>query len=427
VLGNARRAVTTWLGRFWADLKASTDASLLGVLRFLGLLYGPIETGLPIDQALRRALRYRLPHRAGWRHAFGGIAYLLLIVLVVSGVLLAFYYRPSAEEAYPSIQHIVSGITFGWLMRDLHVWGANLLVLAVLVHLGRVFFDASYKPPRETNWLVGVLLLFVIFAFGATGYLLPWDQSAYWTVTEGLDVLARVPIVGGLTVELLRGDPIVSGATLSRFFAVHVILLPWLALGLLMLHFGLVRKHGIAAADRPAADDRPGVRFFPHHLVRSLVVAVLVLAVAITAAVLYPREVGAAANPSRLPGTLPTSWIMADVSHALAYYLGVWGFSAFLLIGLALALLPLFDRRPERRLRRRPIVTALGALFFAGFAVAWVAGRRLRAVPPRAPAVPGVFASPPPAGAPLPPGGAQAAPAETTPPAPVAPPAGGAP
>ncbi len=126
-------------------------------------------------------------------------------------MLLSFYYRPSAEEAYHSIQTIVSAVTFGWLMRDAHVWAANLIVLAALVHMARVFFGAAYKPPRETNWIVGLLLLFVIFAFGATGYLLPWDQWAYWTVTEGLAIVDRVPIAGAAIVEILRGDPLVLG------------------------------------------------------------------------------------------------------------------------------------------------------------------------------------------------------------------------
>jgi len=239
------------------------------------------------------------------------------------------------------------------------------------------------------------VLLFVVFAFGATGYLLPWDQAAYWTVTEALDVVERVPLVGGLLVEVLRGDPIVSGATLSRFFAVHVILLPWLAMGLLMLHFALVRKHGIAPG-RGAVPEGPGVPFFPQQLLRSFVVGALVVALVITGAALYPRDVGDPANPSQVPGTLPSSWVVADVSRGLTYYLGAWGFGAFLVLGIALALLPLFDRDPERRLRRRPAVAALGAVFFLGFIAAWLVGRQLRSVPPRGPVAPGVFVQPPP-------------------------------
>ncbi len=381
---NPLRAPAAWAGRFWTDLKASTDASLLALLRFVGLLYGPIDRHLPIDQAYRKAMRYRLSRHAGWRQLFGGVTYLLFIILVATGVLLSFYYRPSAEEAYPSIQHIVTGVTFGWLMRDVHVWGANFVVVAALLHMGRVFFSAAYKPPRETNWLMGLLLLFVIFAFGATGYLLPWDQWAYWTVTEGLDVVARVPLVGGATAGILRGDPIVSGATLSRFFAIHVIVLPWLALGLLVLHFSLLRKHGIAPpAHLPSTTERDhdGMPFFPHHLLRSVIVVVLVIAIVTTVAVLHPREIALPADPASPPGFLRSTWVVADVSRALIYYVGGWGFGAFLLLGAALALLPLFDRGPERRLRRRPAVAALGVLFFVGFALAWIAGLQLRSVP----------------------------------------------
>ena len=383
--GSIWETVSAWAGRVWSDLKASTDASLLGVIRFLGLLYGPIDTHQPIDQAFRKALKNRLPAYVTWRHVFGGISYLLLILLVVTGVLLSFYYRPSAEEAYQSIQHIVSGVRFGWLMRDVHVWGANFLVIAVLAHMARVFFDAAYKPPRETNWLAGVLLLFVVFAFGATGYLLPWDQWAYWMVNEGLQVLSRVPIVGGATVQVLRGDPVVSGATLSRFFAVHVILLPWITMALLMLHFAMVRKHGIAPPEGHAPGGPPGEPFYPNQLLRSLAVAVLVVAVTVTAAALYPRPVAEVANPAQPPGTLVSSWVVADVSRGLTYYLGAWGLSLFILLGIALALLPLFHRHPGRRLRERPVVATLGMVFFLGFAVAWVAGRQLRSMPPELP------------------------------------------
>ncbi len=380
-------AIGAALRRFWEDVKASTDPSLLGVARFLGLLYGRIDTRLPIDQALRQSLRRRLPAHASWRHAFGGITYLFFIVLVVTGALLTFHYRPSAQEAYQSIQYIVAGVRLGWLVRDLHVWAANLIVLTALVHMARVFFEGTYKPPRETNWIAGLLLLFVVFAFGATGYLLPWDQWAYWTVTEGLDILARVPLIGAPVVELLRADPIVSGATLSRFFAVHVIILPWVAFSLLVLHFAMVRKHGIAPPKQPVPESR-GVLFFPHHLLRSFMVSIAVLMVTITVAIFYPRQIGDPANPAAPPGVLISSWVGADVARALSYYLGPWGLSAFIVIGIGLALLPLFDRDPERSLRRHPGVTALGIAFFAGFVLAWVVGRQLRNMPPQTGNVP---------------------------------------
>lgn len=375
-----KRSRFRWLAQVAADIRESIDPGLLGVARFFGLLYGPIDRSVTIDRALRKAMARRLPGHVSWRHALGGITYLLFIVLIVTGVLLSFYYRPSAQEAYPSIQYIVTDVPWGWLVRDLHVWSANLIVIAILAHMARVFFAGTYKPPRETNWLVGLCLLLVVLGFGATGYLLPWDQWAYWTVTVALDAMSRVPVLG-ILADVLRGDVNVSGATLSRFFAVHVILLPWLALSLLLFHFSLVRRHGIAPPADPATEPVEGPPFFPVHLLRSFVVGTLIVAVAISLAALFPRPTGAPANPFVLPEGLVSSWIVVDVSLALVHYLGVWGFSIFTILGISMALLPLFDRRPERRLRKRPLALALGLVFFAGFLVAWLAGSRLSSVP----------------------------------------------
>lgn len=382
--GDDRGPVRGWLARFRADIKASTDPALLGVLRFLGLLYGPIDRRLPIDQALRRALRRRLPSYVGWRHALGGVTYLLFIVLVVTGVLLAVYYRPSAQEAHPSIQHIISDVSFGWLIRDLHVWSANLIVLALLAHMARVFFAAAYKPPRETSWFVGLLLLFVVLSFGATGYLLPWDQWAYWTVTIVLDTVEGLPVLGATVVRALKGDVVVSGGTLSRFFALHVIILPWAAFALLVFHFMVVRRHGIAPPvnQEERGKNGGGIPFFPHHLLRSFIVSVLVLAVLISLAALYPRPVGDPANSFQPPDQLVSTWIVVDVSLALIRNFGSWGIALFAALGLVLALLPLFDRRPERRLRRRPVAASLGIVFFVGFLLAWIVGRQIRSLPP---------------------------------------------
>lgn len=382
-MARAGEWIRQWVAQVWADLKSGTDPGVLGLARFFGLLYGPIDRQARIDEALRKALRYRLPGHVGWRHAFGGITYALFLALVVTGVLLAFHYRPSAQEAYPSIQFIVSQVSFGWLMRDLHVWAASLIVIAALAHMARVFFDAAYKPPRETNWLVGLVLLFLVLAFGATGYLLPWDQWAYWTVTEVLDGLSQLPLIGGPLVGLVRGDAIVSGATLSRFFAIHVILLPWFTLVLLGFHFALVRRHGIAPPKDPAEGVRAPVPFFPQHLLRSFRVVALVGAVLISVAVVFPRPIAPAANAYQPPDALGSTWVPVDVSLALIRFSGGWGFALFTLLGVSLALIPLFDRSAERKLRRRPVVAALGLTFFAAFALLWLVGRQVRSVAPR--------------------------------------------
>jgi quinol-cytochrome oxidoreductase complex cytochrome b subunit len=373
-------AISSAASRLWTDIKASTDAGLLAFARSLGLIYGPIDTTLPIDRALRKSLRRRLPAWVGWRHALGGVSYFLFIVLVVTGLLLAVHYRPSAQEAYASIQHITSDITFGWLVRDAHAWAASLLVIVVLAHMARVFYEAAYLSPRETNWLVGVLLLFLVLVFGATGYLLPWDQWSYWTVTEAFGAVERLPLIGAFSVKILRGDPIVSGATLSRFFAAHVILLPWVALALLGFHVTLVRRHGIAPPQRAPATTT-GRPFYPHHLLRSFMVVALATAVIITFAVVAPRPMGAAANPETPPEFIRSTWIVADVSRALSHFLGGWGFVVFSVLGVGLALVPLFHRGTERSLRRRPKSAAFGLLFIVAFLVAWIVGRQLRTVP----------------------------------------------
>ena len=379
----AKRRVRSWLTQIGADIKESTDASLLAGLRLVGLLYGRIDRSLPIDQALREAWGRRLPSHVGWKHAFGGVAYLLFMVLVASGVLLSFYYRPSVDEAYHSMQYIATEVPFGWLLRDLHVWSANLIVLAIMAHMARVFFTGAYKPPRETSWLVGVFLLFGVLAFGATGYLLPWDQWAYWTTTEVMDVARSAPLIGGAAASFLTGDVFVSGATLSRFFALHVIILPWFVFGLLVLHFVVVRKHGVAPP--PGYVDRAGgVPFFPNHLLRIVIVSTFVLAIAISLAVLFPRPVGDHATPFELPGELVSTWIVVDVSLGLIRHLGVWGFVGFSALGLLLVILPLVDRGSAVRFRRRPVAAAIGLTFFLGFLVFWALGSRVDSVTPSA-------------------------------------------
>ncbi|HEX9728849.1 MAG TPA: cytochrome b N-terminal domain-containing protein [Gemmatimonadales bacterium] len=370
------------------DIRESADSNLLGILRFLGLLYGPIDRHARIDQALRTSLKYRLAPHVGWRHALGGITYLLLMILVATGVLMAFYYRPSAQEAYSSIQHIVTRVPFGWLIRDLHSWAASAVIVVVLAHMARTFFQSTYKPPREMNWFIGVLLLVVLLAFGATGYLLPWDQWAYWTVTELLTVVPRIPLVGGLLAELVTGDVIVSGATLSRHFAIHVIILPWILFALVGLHFALVRKHGVTPPAGPVDRDGPGIPFFPHHLLRSVVVAVFVVGVLVSLAVLFPRPFSAAANPQAPPADMVSSWVIVDVSRAVLRYLGVWGFALFALIGFVLAALPFWDREPAAGMRSRPLVAAIGLVFFLGIVGAWAAGRTLQSEPPAASVAP---------------------------------------
>jgi ubiquinol-cytochrome c reductase cytochrome b subunit len=259
-----------------------------------------------------------------------------------------------------------------------------------MLHMARVFIDVAYKPPRETNWLAGMLLLLVVLAFGATGHLLAWDQWAYWSTTEVLATYEKIPVFGPLLTDLLTGDVVVSGATLSRFFALHVIVLPWVAFALLAFHFGLLRRHGIAPPVRASSADPAGRRFYPDHLLRSLATAVLVVGIVMTAAILFPRPVADVANPYVVPSDLEVTWAPVSIGLAVVRHLGHWGVIAFLAVGLGFAMLPLFDRGPERRITRKPVALLLGLTVLAALVWAWIAGNRIQTVAPDAsPAVTG--------------------------------------
>ena len=253
----------------------------------------------------------RIPEHVGWKHAFGGATYFLCMILVATGVMLSFYYRPSSVEAYPSLQYLETEVRLGWLIRHVHFWAASLVVVTALIHLFRVLFSGTYRAPRETTWLLGILLLLTLLALVTSGYLLPFDQWAYWTTTDGIGHLENIPILGGLVARLFRADEFVSGATLSRFYAVHVILLPWVALLLLSLHFQLVRKHGVAP--EAGVDRGGGTPFYPHHMLRQLVVALVILGAVVTLAAFWPRPFSAPADPFAVPPTLPPLGIPATI------------------------------------------------------------------------------------------------------------------
>jgi quinol-cytochrome oxidoreductase complex cytochrome b subunit len=180
-----------------------------------------------------------------WWYCLGGITFALFAVLGVTGTLLAFYYKPTPEGAYASIQYIENEVRFGSAIRAIHHWSANGMVVMVVAHLLRVFISGAFKPPRELNWMTGVLLLVVTLGFGFTGYLLPWDQTAFWASTVGTEIAGAEPVIGDLALVFLRGGWEITGVTLSRFYAVHVLILPLGIVALLGGHFLMIRRQGI--------------------------------------------------------------------------------------------------------------------------------------------------------------------------------------
>jgi quinol-cytochrome oxidoreductase complex cytochrome b subunit len=174
----------------------------------------------------------------------GGLSFFLFILLTITGIYLMFFYRPSVGEVYTDMQALHTTVSFGLLMRNLHRWGAHLMVISVFLHMARVFYTGAYKPPREFNWIVGVILLLLTLLLAFTGYLLPWDQLAVWAVTVGTEMMKNSPVVGDQVQFALLGGPVIGPETLLRWYTLHVLFLPFIIVIFISIHFWRVRKDG---------------------------------------------------------------------------------------------------------------------------------------------------------------------------------------
>jgi quinol-cytochrome oxidoreductase complex cytochrome b subunit len=188
--------------------------------------------------------------KVNWLYTLGSASLFVAVNQIFTGILLTIYYVPTPDHAYDSVQYITTQIPAGWLIRGLHHWGASAMVVLVVLHMLRVIFYGSYKFPREVTWLTGVFLLIVVIGFGFTGYLLPWDQKAYWATTVGTEIAGTPPLIGGLILRIVRGGEELSAVTLARFFGVHVWVLPATLLLLISTHLYLVIRNGITAVPR---------------------------------------------------------------------------------------------------------------------------------------------------------------------------------
>jgi quinol-cytochrome oxidoreductase complex cytochrome b subunit len=191
--------------------------------------------------------------KVNWWFTLGSASLFLFVIQGVTGVFLSVYYVPSPDAAYNSIQYIMNGVAFGWLIRGIHHWGATLMVIVVFAHMLRTFYYAAYKYPRELTWLTGVVLLLATLGMGFTGYLLPWNQRAYWATTVGTEIAGTVPFIGEFILRVLRGGTDLSAVTLARFFAVHIWFLPAIIALTIGIHMYLVIRLGISYI--PKKDD----------------------------------------------------------------------------------------------------------------------------------------------------------------------------
>jgi len=299
-------------------------------------------------------------HRFSVFYYLGGMTLFFFLVQVCTGVLLMLYYRPSANEAFESVEFIMTVVPFGWLIRSIHSWSANLMVFFAFLHMASVFFMKAYRAPRELTWISGVVVLFLIMGFGFSGYLLPWNQLAFFATKVGTDIAGAVPFIGDWTVRFLRGGDRVSGGTLSRFYGWHVALLPAITTVILLVHLALVQVKGMSVP--PACEEESGrrkpMKFFPHFALRDLTGWIFALGVLAALAALFPWELGEKADLfAPAYENIRPEWYFVFMFQTLKLVPGgeIFGLEyeaipilLFGAAGLVLMLVPLLDRRVAR-------------------------------------------------------------------------------
>jgi ubiquinol-cytochrome c reductase cytochrome b subunit len=328
-----------------------------------GPLYRWFDERMGFDELLHTLLDEPIPGGARYSYVFGSALLAVFLLQILSGITLLFSYTSSVDHAHTSVAYIMKVVSGGSFIRGLHVYGASAMVILVGIHVIQTFFYGAYKGRRELQWISGVILLFLVLGMGFTGYLLPWDQKAYFATKVGTNVASEIPLIGSdIKVLMLRGDHL-GAVTLSTFFVTHVLIVPGLIILFIGLHLYLLRKRGAAGptTEKPAkAITEP---FYPHQFVKDLVVATLVMVVIGLFAYLVPADLGPKANPADLQYLPRPDWYFRFLFQWLKYWPGASAVIGIVVIPAIVTfffvLTPFIDRRPERRPWRRPI--AIGA------------------------------------------------------------------
>lgn len=277
-----------------------------------GLLH-KLNEMIPVNwEILKEAGAEPVPHHLQkWWFCLGGTVLYLFIIQVITGIALTFYYVPSTNEAYQSVARITQEVRFGWFIRSLHKWSANFLIVAVMLHMLRVYFTGAYRHPRQINWLIGFLLFCLMLGFGFTGYSLIYEQQSFWGATVATNLVQSLPLLGPMLAYFMRGGAEVGANTLTRFFVLHVGVLPTLSFLLIFLHILLIRLHGVTELyfeGEVVSEEERFFRFIPDHITSELMVGVLLLYFLTILALIFPAGLGAPANPGVTPTHIKPEW-----------------------------------------------------------------------------------------------------------------------
>lgn len=358
-------------------------------MRRLKRIYEWVDFRVRLEKPIREAALHPVPRNtASWWYVFGSASFVLLMLQIATGILLAIVYTPSAGQAWNSLQVLNHQLPLGWFLRAMHGWGSNFMVAVVLIHMAQVFFFGAYKYPRELTWTLGVFLLLMTLAMAFTGQVMRFDQDAYWGLGIGASILARVPGIGSWLVHFLLGGPIIGGATLTRFFALHVFIIPGLLLGFAAVHIWMVLVLGVNEWPMPGRLVRratylkeyeelvhkDGIPFVPDAIWKDLVFAAAILfAVAFCAVVFGPFGPTGVPDPTIIQ-TVPKPDFFFLWIYTILAFLPASLETPFLLVVPALAIafllaLPYFAGEGEKSWHRRPVAVLSLAVLAIGFAV----------------------------------------------------------
>ena len=331
-------------------------------------IYEWLDSRLNLKAVEHSLLDEPIPGGASWIYVFGSATLFLFILQAITGMFLAVYYAPTPDHAYDSVQFIENQVTFGWFVRGLHHWGASGMVVAVGLHMLQVFLYGAFKPPREMMWMVGVGLFLLVMGFAFTGYLLPWDQTAYWATQVGINMVGTVPLVGDLVVKVLRGGESLGALTLSRFFAVHVLFLPALIIMGIMLHLFILRRVGPAGPWDEKKAAAGSETFYPRQVYMDAVVMLGVFGIIAVLAVFVPFPLADKANPSDTSFVPVPEWYFLSYYELLKHVHGpLEPFATWVLPGMAILVMllwPFLDwQKTIRAPASRPVGMALAVVF----------------------------------------------------------------
>src|SRR5689334_14766309 len=347
-----------------------------------------------VETAIRNFLYEDIPASSGWHQVFGSVAVFLFLVQAFTGALLAFNYAPTPGDAYNSLRYILTELTGGRLIRGLHHWGASMMIVVVVLHMVQVFLYGAYKKPREATWIAGVVLLLVTLAYGLTGYLLPWDNRAYWGTVVTTQIAGQAPALGQYVSRLLGGDGAVGVVTFARFYGLHVLLLPPATIFLIALHVYLVRKHGVAPV--PGDELVPRKQFYPAQVFKDTVAIFVAFAVLflLAAAARVPLE--QLADPTDNSYIPRPEWYFLFLFQSLKLFQGpLEVVGSVVLPGLAVAtliLVPFIDRSQMVKVTRRTV--AIGFVVLAAVGWSGLTAAAVKSTPPPAAGVQIDFSAP---------------------------------